>query len=214
VARKKVVTSRYGWRKGRPHKGIDIDLITGDSVMAMLGGVVRFARYSSGHGKTVVIRHYNGLETGYMHLSKYAVKVNDTIQKGQVIGLGGTTGNARGSHLHLTVSYKGNYINPEYVFDFRKDNRIRNQNVWVTKHWVTASLHTSKKQSNLFFHTNYNEALASQKKQNRRQIYIVKKGDTLSRISNKYHISLAVLCKTNAISTNSILKIGKKLIIQ
>jgi len=213
VGRKKVITSRYGWRKGKSHKGIDIDLITGDNVMAMFEGVVRFVHYSTGHGKTVVIRHYNGLETAYAHLSKYVVKVNDTVKKGQIIGIGGTTGNARGSHLHLGVSYKGNYINPEYLFDFGKENKIRKQNFWITKHWVTAHFHTSRKQSNLFYYNNYEEALASQKKQNKRRIHIIKQGDTLSEISNKYRVSLVKLCKTNGISKRSILKIGKKLII-
>lgn len=213
IERKKVITSRYGWRKGRPHNGIDIDLVTGDSVMAMFEGVIRFRSYSSGHGKTIIIRHYNGLETAYAHLSKYTVKVNDTVKKGQVIGIGGTTGNARGSHLHLVASYKGNYINPEYLFDFGKENKIRKQNIWVTKYWVSAHFHTSKKQSKLFFHDNYEEALASQTKQNKRQTHIVKRGDTLSAISKKYRVSLVKLCKTNTISKTSILKIGKKLII-
>ena len=155
INRKKVITSRYGWRKGRAHQGIDIDLITGDDVMAMFGGVIRFAGYSSGHGKTVVIRHYNGLETAYAHLSKYAVKVNDTVKKGQTIGLGGTTGNARGSHLHLVVSYKGSFINPEYLFDFGKENKIRKQSQWVTKNWAAAHFHTSRKQSNMAFYNSY-----------------------------------------------------------
>ncbi|WP_298535327.1 M23 family metallopeptidase [uncultured Algibacter sp.] len=213
INRKKVITSRFGWRKGRPHQGIDIDLITGDDVMAMLGGVIRFAGYSSGHGKTVVIRHYNGLETAYAHLSKYAVKVNDTVKKGQIIGLGGTTGNARGSHLHLVVSYKGNFINPEYLFDFGKDNKIRKQSQWITKHWVGAHFHNSRVKSHITFYNSYEDALASQSKQNNKQIHIVKQGDTLYSISRKYHVSLVELCKTNAIAENGILKIGKKLLI-
>ncbi len=213
IARKKVITSRYGWRKGRPHNGIDIDLVTGDNVMAMFDGVIRFVSYSSGHGKTIVIRHYNGLETAYAHLSKYVVKINDSVKKGQIIGLGGTTGNARGSHLHLTVSYKGNYINPDYLFDFGKENIIREQSLWINKYWVTAYFHSSKKQSNLVFYNSYEEALASQKKQNKRKIYTIKRGDTLSEIANKYRVSLAKICEINAISKNSILKIGKRLII-
>lgn len=213
VPRKKVITSHYGWRRGRPHRGIDIDLVSGDSVMTMFEGIVRFARYSTGHGKTIVVRHNNGLETAYAHLSKYLVKVNDTIKKGQIIGLGGTTGNARGSHLHLVVSYNGNYINPEYLFDFGQKNKLHKQSTWVTKNWVSAHYHTSKKQSNLLFYDNYEDALAYQEKLNKRKIYVVKRGDTLSEISSKYRISLSKLCKANSISINSTLKIGKKLII-
>ena len=210
---KKVITSRYGWRRGRPHNGIDIDLVTGDQVKSMFDGVVRFARYSSGHGRTVIVRHFNGLETAYAHLSKYTVKVNDTVKAGQNIGIGGTTGNARGSHLHLIVSYKGNYINPEYLFDFTEDNTIRNQNIWVTKKWVTAEFHTSKKQTNLEFLTTESMALASQAEENRKKIHVVRNGDTLSGISSKYHVSLTRLCKTNAIRKTSVLKIGQKLIV-
>ncbi len=213
VKGKKVITSRYGWRRGRPHKGIDIDLVTGDHIMALFDGVVRFARYSSGHGKTIVIRHFNGLETAYAHLSKYKVKANDTIKKGQIIGVGGTTGNARGSHLHLVISYKGNYINPEYLFDFGKENKLRKQQVWVTKHWTTAHFHSSKRQSELTYYKSYEDALANHKAQSKKRIHIVRKGDTLSHISNTYRVSLMKLCKSNAISMNSILKIGKKLII-
>lgn len=213
IKRKKVITSRYGWRKGKPHRGIDIDLVTGDDVMAMFDGIVRFVRYSSGHGRTIVIRHYNGLETAYAHLSKYLVKVNDTIKKGQVIGKGGTTGNARGSHLHLVVSYEGNFINPEYLFDFNENNKIRHKNIWVTKKWVKAQFHSSKRQSKLDFVNTYEEALISQKKQSRSKIYFVKSGDTLSEISNKYNISLSRLCKINALSKTRVLKIGQKIII-
>ncbi|OED39589.1 hypothetical protein AB832_03915 [Flavobacteriaceae bacterium (ex Bugula neritina AB1)] len=71
---KMVVTSRYGWRRGRPHQGIDIDLKTGDNVKTLLGGKVRYARYHRGHGKTIIVRHGNGLETVYAHLSEYVVK--------------------------------------------------------------------------------------------------------------------------------------------
>ena len=139
---KKVVTSRYGWRKGRAHKGIDIDLVTGDSVVSMFDGIVRFAKYNSGHGRTVIVRHFNGLETVYAHLSKYAVKENDTVAKGALLGKGGTSGNARGSHLHLVINYKGVAINPEYLFDFGEQNRVRSKSIWVTDNWVKPGLHS------------------------------------------------------------------------
>lgn len=209
----KVVTSHYGWRRGRPHKGIDIDLVTGDDVMSMFDGIVRFARYSSGHGRTVIVRHFNGLETAYAHLSKYEVKANDTVKIGQIIGKGGTSGNARGSHLHLVVSYKGNYINPEYLFNFSEQNTVRAQNIWITKKWVNSHYHTSISQSTLNLFTTQEEAIAAQEIENRKQIHIVRRGDTLSGISNKYRVSLSRLCKTNAIRKTSVLKIGQKLIV-
>lgn len=213
IARKKVITSRYGWRRGRPHRGIDIDLVTGDDVMAMFDGIVRFVNYSSGHGKTIIIRHGNGLETTYAHLSKYSVKVNDTVKKGSVIGKGGTTGNARGSHLHLVVSYLGHALNAQYLFDFGPRNRIKNQQTWITSYWYTPRYHNSRRSTPLHFFDTYEAALASQEKQNKRQIHIVRRGDTLSEISDKYNISVAKLCRDNSIKKNSILRVGKKLVI-
>ena len=213
IARKKVITSRYGWRNRRAHNGIDIDLVTGDRVMSMFDGVVRYVKYHSGHGKTVVVRHFNGLETVYAHLSKQLVKVNDTVKKGQVIGAGGTTGNARGSHLHLEVLYQGVPIHPEYVFDFsNEDNLVRSNEVWVTRRWTSAYRFSSKRKPKVKLLTTEEEAIAS--KADETKIYTVRRGDTLSRISNKYNVSVATLCKDNSIRKTSKLRIGQKLIVK
>ncbi|WP_339624223.1 M23 family metallopeptidase [uncultured Winogradskyella sp.] len=209
---KKVITSRYGWRRGRPHKGIDIDLVTGDSVVTILDGIVRFARYSRGHGKTVVVRHYNGLETTYAHLSRIGVKANDTLTKGQYLGKGGNTGNSRGSHLHLVVSYKGTYIHPDYLFDFTEANTVRAQEIWVTKKWTQPAYHSSKRLKKLDTYTSKEAALASLVKV--RKIYVVRRGDTLSHISQKNNVSIAAICKTNAIRKSSTLRIGQKLVLE
>lgn len=212
ISKNKVITSRYGWRKGRAHKGIDIDLVTGDSVFAMFDGIVRFARYNSGHGRTVIVRHFNGLETVYAHLSKYAVKENDTVKKGALLGKGGTSGNARGSHLHLVINYKGVAINPEYLFDFNKENTLKSKEIWVTQKWTRPVLHNSKRQSRLKILHTKEEAIASLIKQ--RKVYIVRRGDTLSRISSKNNVTIASICKTNYIKRNSVIKIGQKLILE
>ena len=209
---KKVVTSRYGWRKGRAHKGIDIDLVTGDSVVAMFDGIVRFAKYNTGHGRTVIVRHYNGLETVYAHLSKYAVKANDIVKQGQLLGYGGTSGNARGSHLHLVINYKGVSINPEYLFDFSEQNIVRSKNIWVTNNWVQPALHSSKRQTKLTVLHTKEEAIASLEK--RKQVYIVKPGDTLSRISLRNHVSIASICKSNYIKKTTPIRIGQKLVLE
>ncbi len=212
IGKRKVVTSRYGWRHGRPHKGIDIDLITGDSIFTMFEGIVRMARYTRGHGRTVVVRHYNGLETVYAHLSKYGVKENDTVRRGAYLGKGGVSGNARGSHLHLVVNYKGVSINPEYLFKFDDNNQIRANELWVTKKWTQPIAHSSKRQSKIKPLLSEAEALASLIKQ--RSIYIVKPGDTLSRISKRNNVTIASLCKVNTIRRNSVLKIGQQLVIE
>ncbi|WP_411895142.1 peptidoglycan DD-metalloendopeptidase family protein [Winogradskyella sp. A2] len=212
ILKDKVVTSRYGWRRGRPHKGIDIDLITGDSVVTILDGIVRFARYSRGHGKTVVVRHYNGLETTYAHLSHIAVKANDSVFKGQYIGKGGNTGNSRGSHLHLVTSFKGEYIHPEYLFEFTDENKIRSDELWVTRKWTRARYHNSRRLAKLKLYETEEEARKSLIKQTK--VYIVRQGDTLSRISRRNEITIASICKSNSIRKNSTLRIGQKLILE
>jgi murein DD-endopeptidase MepM/ murein hydrolase activator NlpD len=149
IEREMVITSHFGKRRHRPHYGIDIDLETGDEVYSILPGKIRFVGFSRGHGHTVVVRHYNGLETVYAHLSKYAVRVNDVVSKGQMIGLGGETGNARGSHLHLEVRYNGRCINPEYLFDFASKPIIRSDTLLVTRTWSNPHNHSSYRVSNV-----------------------------------------------------------------
>jgi murein DD-endopeptidase MepM/ murein hydrolase activator NlpD len=212
VSHKKVITSRYGWRKGRPHQGIDIDLVTGDSVVSVLDGIVRLAKYSAGHGKTVVVRHYNGLETTYAHLSKIAVKANDSVSKGQFLGKGGNTGNSRGSHLHLVASYKGEYIHPEYIFDFSPTNAIRAEELWVTLEWTRAQFHNSRRVSKVKVLKTKAAALASLVKL--KKVYVVKKGDTLYGISRRNNLSISRICNSNAIKISAPLKIGQKLVLE
>ena len=113
-----IVTSHYGPRDGKMHYGIDLNLYTGDTVKAAFSGEIRLAKWQSGYGKTIVIRHYNGLETIYGHLSKHLVKTGDFVEAGAPIGRGGNTGNSRGSHLHLETRFKGRAINPEVFIDF------------------------------------------------------------------------------------------------
>ncbi|MCK8520246.1 M23 family metallopeptidase [Aquimarina sp. D1M17] len=212
VERKMVVTSRYGWRRGRPHQGIDIDLVVGESVKSILEGKVRYVGYHGGHGKTVVIRHPNGLETVYAHLSKYSVKENEVVKKGQVIGKGGVTGNSRGSHLHLEVRYHGKSINPEYLFEFStKEPKVRSDMVFVTRRWVTPRYHRSTRKSNIVLCTSMEDI--ERIKEEREKVYTVKKGDTLYRIANRYGLHISELCKINSIKRSSVLKVGQQIIV-
>jgi murein DD-endopeptidase MepM/ murein hydrolase activator NlpD len=211
IPRKHVVTSRYGWRRGRAHRAIDIDLITGDDVYSVLDGKVRYVGYHPGHGKTIVVRHYNGLETVYAHLSKYDVKVNTIVKKGELIGKGGNTGRSRGSHLHLEMRYKGIDINPEHIFNFKGKTTIRSKNIWVTEDWATPYYHISTRQSNLVTLDTFEKVTAYKKR--KRKIYIVKSGDTLSGIAYKNHVPIRRICKTNKIRRTSTLKIGQRLIL-
>ncbi|MBW1296511.1 peptidoglycan DD-metalloendopeptidase family protein [Aquimarina litoralis] len=210
VEHKMVVTSRYGWRRGRAHQGIDIDLQTGDNVKAMLSGKVRYVRRHSGHGKTIVIRHDNGLETVYAHLSKYLVKENDVVEKGQIIGKGGVSGNARGSHLHLEVRYEGKSIHPEYLFDFSENTKVRSKQIVVTKKWMTPRSHRSTRKSKIVVQKTLENAIDETPT---RSIYIVKKGDTLYGIARKHDIAVSEICKINEIRHNSVLNIGQEIVI-
>lgn len=211
IRRRKVVTSHFGWRRGSAHKGIDIDLYTGDKVLAMLAGKVRYVKWHYGHGNVVVIRHYNGLETVYAHLSKQIVQVNDSVVQGQVIGKGGVSGNARGSHLHLEVRHQGACLNPEYFFDFGVENKIRAEEIWVNKKWSQAYTQNSRRTADI--HVCHSLEEAAKIADAPLVVHIIKRGDTLSSISHKYQVSVTNLCKTNHISQKSLLRVGQQLSI-
>lgn len=115
-----VITSHFGWRDGRMHQGIDIDLKKGDKVQAAFDGKVRVAKLQGGYGNVVVIMHPNGLETVYAHLSKLHVKPGDIVRSGDVIGLGGNTGRSTGSHLHFEIRYQGYALNPAMIISFEE----------------------------------------------------------------------------------------------
>lgn len=115
------ITSNYGYRRrfGRMHKGIDLALHVGDTVRAAFSGKVRLCKYERrGYGYYVVLRHDNGMETVYGHLSKFLVKPNQRIEAGEPIALGGNTGRSTGPHLHFETRYLGIAINPAAIIDF------------------------------------------------------------------------------------------------
>ncbi len=112
------VTSNFGWRNGRIHAGIDIDLETGDPVYAAFDGIIRQAGWNHGYGYYVIISHFNGLETLYGHLSSLKTNTLQPVKYGQIIGLGGNTGRSRGSHLHFEVRYFGKPVNPKLLINF------------------------------------------------------------------------------------------------
>jgi murein DD-endopeptidase MepM/ murein hydrolase activator NlpD len=120
VPRQGRVTSGFGYRRlfGRKfHKGLDIDLETGDTIVAALDGKIRIARYGNGYGNFVVISHQGGLETVYGHMSQLEVKEGDVVKSGQPIGLGGSTGQSTGSHLHFEIRVFGEQVDPSWVLD-------------------------------------------------------------------------------------------------
>ncbi len=111
-------TSHFGFRKSRYHLGVDINLETGDSVKTCFDGKVRIAQWSKTYGNVVVVRHSNGIETYYAHLSKLHVKVGQDVTAGDVLGLGGNTGHSHGSHLHFETRFRGQPFDPGMIIDF------------------------------------------------------------------------------------------------
>ena len=125
-------TSDFGFRKYRYHLGEDINLETGDSVRSCFNGKVRIAQWSKTYGNVVVVRHPNGIETYYAHLSKLMVKTGDDVKAGDILGLGGNTGHSHGSHLHFETRFKGQPFDPNMIIDF--DNMcLRGDTYYLSK---------------------------------------------------------------------------------
>jgi murein DD-endopeptidase MepM/ murein hydrolase activator NlpD len=202
------LTSLFGWRKYRPHYGTDIDLETGDSVVASFDGMVRVAKYYQGYGNCVIIRHNNGLETVYGHLSKILVESGQKVNSGTLIGLGGNTGHSYGSHLHFEIRYLGQALDTQDFIDYEKGELKSNSFVLrkldVENKYDLRALHTRHK---------YDVGMARGKysKPVKGGIYKVRKGDTLGAIARKSGTSVKVLCKKNRLKPNSVLKLGQRL---
>jgi murein DD-endopeptidase MepM/ murein hydrolase activator NlpD len=120
-----VITCNFGWHKTYFHNGIDIDLRRGTPVAAAFDGIVRFAKWQNGYGFVVVLRHANGLETLYAHLSRINVKTGQLVNSGETVGLGGATGNATGNHLHFEVRLFSKPVNPKYLIEFGEKKLIQ-----------------------------------------------------------------------------------------
>ncbi len=192
------VTSKFGPRKKRYHYGVDIDLETGDSVNVAFDGKIRIAKLSKSYGNVIVVRHDNGLETYYAHLSKINVIVGQEVFAGDVIGLGGNTGRSRGSHLHFEVRYLGHPINPTEIISFDDKKLVSNMLCidMATFDYVSEAKKAAAK------------TYASSKG---KKVHVVKKGDTLSGIAKRYGTTTKVLCKKNGIKATSKLKLGQKI---
>ena len=191
------ITSRYGYRRGRYHNGIDIDLRTGDTVVAAFNGKVRYAKYNdAGFGNLVVIRHYNGLETFYAHLSDINVVPNQEVKAGDFIGLGGNTGHSSGSHLHFETRFYDAPMNPEEIIDF-KEKIIRSENLFVHKGLFRPGAMPS--------HASSPTADGSA------AYYRIRSGDTLGHIARKNRTSVSRLCQLNNIRPTTTLHIGRSL---
>ncbi len=185
-----VVTSNFGWRNGRNHNGIDLDLQVWDPVAASFDGMVRISLYHPGYGRVVVIRHYNGLETLYAHLHRLKVKAGDIVEAGQIIGLGGNSGHSSGSHLHYEMRYKGKPLNPKHIISFKKNELISDSLLLTKQKWNYSILPVG-----IEYHT-------------------IKRGDFMYKIANRYGLTITELCSINGIQRNKVLIPGRKLRIK
>lgn len=209
------ITSNYGRRWRRQHEGIDIKVYIGDTIVSAFDGKVRMVKYDRrGYGYFVVIRHTNGLETLYGHLSKQLVKENQVVRAGQPIGLGGNTGRSTGSHLHFETRLLGKAINPAYMFDFENQDVTSDYYAVGTgsmrKGSIAARTASIIENENIENATEVEE-VAEVKAPAKHRVYSIKKGDTLSKISKKCGVSVEKLCKLNGISKRTILQIGRRL---
>ncbi len=193
------ITSKYGWRRRRMHRGIDFGIQRGDTIRAAFSGKVRLTRYERrGYGYYIILRHGNGLETIYGHLSKFLVEPDQIVKVGDPIGLGGNTGRSTGPHLHFETRYLGMDINPTEIFDFQ--NRVT--------HTDTYTFNPKQLAANLGY-GKYKGKAGNNGKQ-----YVshrIRKGDTLSKIAYKYGVSINHLCRINGIKRTSILREGRVL---
>ena len=212
----RVITSNFGARWGRQHKGLDIKVYIGDTIRAAFSGKVRIVKYEpKGYGKYVVIRHHNGLETYYGHMSKQLVRENEEVKAGDPIGLGGNTGRSTGSHLHFETRLCGVALNPALMFDFRNQDVTGDFYTYRRSKYAAESAQATRlrgangNSGNGRFDTDEDEddmemAIAAPSASFSSEVHFhkVKKGETLQSIARKCHTTVDTLCKLNRIGKN------------
>lgn len=215
----RVITSNFGSRWGRQHKGLDIKVYIGDTIRAAFSGKVRIVRYEAGgYGKYIVIRHNNGLETIYGHLSKQLVEENQEVRSGEVIGLGGNTGRSTGSHLHFETRLCGVALNPALMFDFRAQDVTGDYYAFNKETYDNESTNATrlrgKQDSSTYASTNSSDDYATNKRTtsgltDQISYHKVKKGETLDRIAKKRGVTIEKICKLNHITKTMRLRPGQ-----
>ena len=184
------------------HYGLDVKVFIGDTIRAAFAGKVRIVKDQGrrkGYGKYVVIRHENGLETVYGHLSRQLVSEDQYVEAGEPIALGGNTGRSTGSHLHFETRFLGQPINPAVLFDFEKQDVLADTYLY-RKGIVERSLQNRST----------GRTKSASGSQNVRY-YKVRSGDSLGKIAQKTGVSINTLCRLNNITRNKILRPGQVL---
>ena len=193
------ITDIFGYRprRRRVHNGIDIKVEKGDTIYAAFDGKVRITAYQRrGYGHYVVIRHNNGIETLYAHLSKKLVIENQNVKAGEPIGLGGNTGRSTGSHLHFETILLGKCIDPALLFDFKNQN-------------VTGESYVYRRPGSRYIENGKVKVAGPEPK-----FHKVKSGETIARIARKHGVSQRSILKLNGLTASSIIRPGQRLRIQ
>jgi len=198
-----------GFRTSRRpgHTGVDVKLNEGDTVRCAFDGQVRLAKRFSGYGLLVLVRHNNGLETIYAHLSKICIKPDQYVKAGEVIGLGGHSGRATTDHLHFETRILGEPVSPEKIIDFG-EGRLLCDSFYSHGSRIGQQLADLKKVAPK---TNYLAAVSDDETTIH---YSIRRGDTLTSIARMFGTTIKELCAWNNISPHKILQIGTRLIIQ
>ena len=178
----------YRPRRRRVHYGLDIKVERGDTIRAAFDGKVRYCSYQRrGYGHYVVIRHPNGLETLYAHLTSKLVAENEVVRAGDPVGLGGNTGRSTGPHLHFETRLLGKALDPALFFDFPNQT-------------ATGDSYLYTKPKKKVYDPSDPDTY-----------YKVRSGDSLSRIAARKGVSVKQLCKLNGITTQTTLRVGQVL---
>lgn len=203
------IRSRYGPRRGRAHQGVDLALKAGEPIYATFSGRVRISQYNrGGYGNLVVIRHDNGLETYYGHLSERMVEPNQWVEAGQVIGLGGSTGRSTGPHLHFETRYYGQSFDPERLIDFKSGTLCRETFLLKRSYFSIYSRASQDFEDEI---ANEEQDKKEQAEREAMRYHKIRSGDTLGAIARKYGTTVGNICRLNGIKSTTILRIGRTL---
>ncbi len=199
---------KFGIRRGRRHQGVDLPLQTGTPIYAAFDGEVRISKYMGGYGNLVVIRHPNGIETFYGHLSKRNVESGDWVRAGDEIGLGGSTGRSTGAHLHFETRYNGFAFDPQWLIDFKSGDLRHRLFVLKRKYFSPYSNYEQDFEDEF---RNEEDDRREEAERAAMRFHIVKSGDTLGRIAINNGTTVGAICRLNGISSTTVLKIGRRL---
>ena len=210
------VYSKFGYRRHRRHQGVDLPLPTGTPVNVAFDGRVRYSGYISGYGNLVIVRHENGLETFYGHLSKRLVEPQQWVRAGDVIGLGGSTGRSTGPHLHFETRYKGYAFDPQWIIDFENGELRKNVFVLRRSYLDPSSRYVpeSIEEEDEIYATDekiIEEEMRIEAERAAMKWHTVRSGETVSGIAHKYGKSLSAIKKLNPGLNIDRIRLGQKI---